>query len=128
LAPQRGCGDVASCCLLDALMLGNKGSCRPFLAEGANAMKRASSIIAAFAVVLTSSALCAREAKAVSASVRSACANDFIAHCSQHDPDSPGARKCMRANGPSLSKGCLDALIAAGEVSREEVARRDRRK
>jgi hypothetical protein len=48
--------------------------------------------------------------------------------CSQHDPDSQGARKCMRANGPSLFKACLDALIAAGEVSREEVARRDRRK
>jgi hypothetical protein len=34
----------------------------------------------------------------------------------------------MRAHGPSLSKDCLDALIAAGEVSKQEVARRERRK
>jgi len=32
----------------------------------------------------------------------------------------------MRAHGPNLSKGCLNALIAAGEVSKKEVARRER--
>jgi hypothetical protein len=91
-------------------------------------MKRANSIAVAVAGVLGLSALCAGEARAVKSGVRSACASDFLAYCNQHDPDSQGARKCMRANGPSLSKACLDALIAAGEVSREEVARRDRRK
>jgi hypothetical protein len=32
----------------------------------------------------------------------------------------------MRANGLKLSKGCVNALIAAGEVSKDEVARRAR--
>jgi hypothetical protein len=63
---------------------------------------------------------------AVSPAVRSACANDFLAYCSQHDPDSRAARACMRAHGPNLSKVCLNALIAAGEVSKKEVARRER--
>ena len=91
-------------------------------------MKHLASIAAATAVVLGAAVLFTTETAAVSAGVRSACTSDYLAHCSQHDPDSPGARRCMRANGPSLSKACLDALVAAGEVSREEVARRERRK
>ncbi|HEY7084343.1 MAG TPA: hypothetical protein VH519_05960 [Hyphomicrobiaceae bacterium] len=63
-------------------------------------------------------------ASAVSSRVQTACASDFMAYCSQHDPDGPGARKCMRANGPRLSQSCLNALIGAGEVSKAEVARR----
>jgi hypothetical protein len=70
----------------------------------------------------------ATDASAVAPGVRSACASDFLAYCSEHEPDSAAARRCMRANGPKLSRGCLNALIAAGEVSKEEVARRERRK
>ncbi len=66
------------------------------------------------------------EAGAVSARVTSACASDYFAYCSQHDPDGPGVRQCMRANGLKLSMGCVNALIAAGEVSKAEVARRAR--
>ena len=36
----------------------------------------------------------------------------------------PGVRRCMRANGLKLSKGCLSAPIAAGEVSKADVTRR----
>ena len=64
------------------------------------------------------------QAGAVDPRVRSACVGDFLAYCSQHDPDGPGARRCMRANGPKLSKSCINALIAAGEVSQAEVNRR----
>jgi hypothetical protein len=53
-----------------------------------------------------------------------ACASDYYAYCSQHDPDGPGVRRCMRANGLKLSNSCVSALVAAGEVSKEEVARR----
>ena len=66
------------------------------------------------------------EASAVDARVRNACAGDYLAYCSQHDPDGPGVRRCMRANGLKLSMGCVNALIAAGEVSKEDVARRAR--
>jgi hypothetical protein len=76
------------------------------------------------ALALSTVVLCTTAASAVSSRVQSACAGDYMAYCSQHDPDGPGARRCMRANGLKLSKGCLDALIAAGEVSKAEVARR----
>jgi hypothetical protein len=66
------------------------------------------------------------EAGAGSARVNSACANDYFAYCSQHDPDGPGVRRCMRAVGRKLSMGCVNALIEAGEVSKQEVARRAR--
>ncbi|HZT47226.1 MAG TPA: hypothetical protein VFA64_04580 [Hyphomicrobiaceae bacterium] len=66
----------------------------------------------------------ATQAGAVSLRVQMACASDYYAYCSQHDPDGPGVRRCMRANGLKLSKSCVSALIAAGEVSKEEVARR----
>jgi hypothetical protein len=76
------------------------------------------------ALALAAVVLCTTAASAVSMRVQTACASDYMAYCSQHDPDGPGARRCMRANGLKLSKGCLDALIAAGEVSKAEVARR----
>ena len=61
---------------------------------------------------------------AVDGRVRSACTGDYLTYCSQHDPDGPGTRRCMRANGPRLSQACLNALVAAGEVSKREVSRR----
>ena len=63
-------------------------------------------------------------AGAVDGRVRSACTSDYFAFCSQHDPDGAGVRRCMRTNGPKLSSSCLNALIAAGEVSKKEVRRR----
>ena len=64
------------------------------------------------------------QASAVSLSVQLACASDYYAYCSQHDPFGPGVRACMRANGLKLSNGCLNALVKAGEVSKAEVDRR----
>jgi hypothetical protein len=64
------------------------------------------------------------EAGAVSARVKMACAGDYFSYCSQHSPSSPGVRQCMRANGLRLSDRCIGALVAAGEVSASEVARR----
>jgi len=78
----------------------------------------------ALAVVLGALAFTGTDASAVSLRVKMACASDYYAHCSQHAVGSPGVRKCMRANGPKLSKGCIDALVGAGEVSKSEVARR----
>jgi hypothetical protein len=72
----------------------------------------------------SASMLIAGKAVAVSDGVRSACQSDYFAYCSAHDPDGPGVRQCMNRNGKRLSQPCIDALIAAGEVSRAEVARR----
>lgn len=66
----------------------------------------------------------ADDASALSLRVKLACASDYYAHCSEHAPESSGVRQCMRTNGLKLSKGCVNALVGAGEVSKEEVSRR----
>ncbi|HEX2842577.1 hypothetical protein [Hyphomicrobium sp.] len=77
---------------------------------------------AAFAAAVALGTLAAStQAGAVSLSVKMACASDYYAHCSQHAPDSPGVRKCMRSVGRNLSQGCINALVAAGEVSKSVV-------
>lgn len=77
---------------------------------------------------LTALAATATSAGAVSLRVRMACASDYFANCSMYRPDTPEVRKCMNAAGPRLSTRCVDALIAAGEVSGREVARRRARR
>jgi hypothetical protein len=64
------------------------------------------------------------QAAAISAQVRHACAGDYFNNCSSFAPESAQTRRCMRAVGYRLSKGCVRALVAAGEVSKAEVARR----
>ena len=64
------------------------------------------------------------QAGAVSLAVKMACASDYYAHCSQHDPDSPGVRKCMRAVGKNLSSRCISALVAAGEVPKSAIEKK----
>ena len=51
------------------------------------------------------------------------CANDYYAYCSKYAVGSADVRRCMRSNGPRLSKACVNALIADGEISRSEVDR-----
>lgn len=63
-------------------------------------------------------------AQPVSGSVRSACMNDYFSYCNGHTVGSAALRSCMRANGPKLSSRCLNALVAAGEVSGQTVAKK----
>ncbi len=69
-------------------------------------------------------ALHSTQASAISLSVQMACASDYYAFCSQHDPFGAGVKACMRANGLRLSNKCVNALVGAGEVSKSEVDRR----
>jgi len=80
--------------------------------------------VLAAAIALGAAILPATQAGAVSAGVRYACAGDYLANCSAYDPDSAETRRCMRNVGFRLSKSCLNALVAAGEVSKSEVSRR----
>lgn len=52
------------------------------------------------------------------------CASDYYAYCSQFQVGSKELRLCMRRVGPKLSKACLNALIADGEVSKAEVEKK----
>ena len=71
-------------------------------------------------------AVCSGEALAIDSRVRSACERDYMIYCSRHDPDGPGVRRCMRTAGERLSTACLNALVAAGEVSKREIAKRSK--
>ena len=57
---------------------------------------------------------------------RKFCERDYHAYCGKYGLDSPALRTCMNKHGHSLSHGCIEALIDAGEVSRAEVERRER--
>ena len=85
-------------------------------------------ILTARAALAAALALCSLaasgHANATSLAVKMACASDYYAHCSQHDPDSSGVRQCMRAVGKNLSSRCINALVAAGEVSKSVVEKK----
>jgi hypothetical protein len=83
--------------------------------------------ITAVALGVCGFATAAPRAEAVDARVESACSADYFAHCGQHDPEGRAVRRCMRTHGAKLSPACVDALVAAGEVSKAEVARRSRK-
>ena len=68
------------------------------------------------------------QAFAVSSAVQYACMSDYFTFCSQHAPDSQATRTCMKNAGSKLSKSCVNALAAAGEVPREVADRRATRK
>ena len=76
------------------------------------------------AFALAALALTSFDANAIGLRTKMACAGDYFAHCSSHGPDSPETRSCMRAVGAGLSHSCVTALIADGEVSAAEVAKR----
>ena len=76
---------------------------------------------------LLSLVLLATQAFAYSAAVINACTDDYLAYCSAYDENSAQGERCMRAVGAKLSQGCVNALVASGEVSKAEVKRRTKR-
>jgi hypothetical protein len=60
--------------------------------------------------------------------VKNACRSEYYAFCSAHAVPSPGLRSCMRAVQNQLSQGCLKELVAAGEVSGQEVRKYNARR
>lgn len=49
------------------------------------------------------------------------CGIDYFRYCSQFPVNSDEVRDCFRKNGHSLTDACVDALLADGEVTKEEV-------
>lgn len=80
---------------------------------------------AAIAVAIAAGSLAAApgEAHALSLRVKMACAADYYRHCSSFSPGSNETRQCMRAVGKGLSRGCVNALFTAGEMSKNDFAR-----
>ena len=69
-------------------------------------------------------ALLAPEAFAYSEAVTSACTGDYLTYCSDYDENSAKGQQCMQAVSAKLSQGCVNALVASGEVSKSPIARR----
>jgi len=59
---------------------------------------------------------CGSAANAYSARVNSACERDYYRHCAKYSIGTPELRSCMLASRRSLSRRCIDALVADGEV------------
>ena len=72
-------------------------------------------------------ALLATQAFAYSDAVTNACTDDYMTYCSAYDENSAQGQRCMRAVGAKLSQGCINALVASGEVSKTAVERRTKR-
>jgi hypothetical protein len=66
------------------------------------------------------------EARTYSKQLQRACANDYKAHCGEYGLETEALRLCMDRVGHRLSKVCVNALVAEGEVSQAEVNRRKR--
>ncbi len=86
--------------------------------------RKASRPVLGSTVALAGVTLMTGNAFAFSLRVQWACATDYYSHCSAYSLSSPQLRSCMRAVGTGLSKRCVDALVADGEVSSAEVSRR----
>ncbi|HWK34453.1 MAG TPA: hypothetical protein VNR51_12350 [Hyphomicrobium sp.] len=65
-------------------------------------------------------------ADAYSSRVNSACERDYYRFCAKYSIGTPELRSCMMASGRSLSRRCVDALIAAGEVPKRYLAKMKR--
>lgn len=76
------------------------------------------------ALAATAFLLSASAASAIGFLTQMSCASDYYAYCSQFQVGSKELRLCMRRVGPKLSKSCLNALIADGEVSKAEVEKK----
>lgn len=74
-------------------------------------------------IALATLLIATTQAAAVSDRVQAACERDYSAYCSQYDPDGADVRRCMRANGSKLAGPCVEALIDAGELTSDEVAK-----
>ena len=84
-------------------------------------------IIRATAFVACLSALClasTANAGSYSKAVQKSCAADYHKYCGDFGLETAGLRSCMDRNGKSLSKSCVNALVASGEVTQAEVDRR----
>jgi hypothetical protein len=58
-------------------------------------------------------------AKAYSERVNAACRSDYFQFCAGYLVESIELRRCMEAYRRTLSRACVDALVAAGEVPKK---------
>ena len=62
-----------------------------------------------------------------SKAVQKSCKADYKKFCGDYGLETSALRSCMDRNGEKLSNGCVNALVASGEVSKAEVDRRKKK-
>jgi hypothetical protein len=72
------------------------------------------------------SAGCALAQHTYSEAVQRACANDYKQHCREYGIETEALRLCMDRAGQKLTQTCVDALVADGEISKQQVEARKR--
>ena len=78
--------------------------------------------VACGAIAMTAFAV--QPAGAYDDSVVKNCTSDYLAYCTQHDPNSTATRGCMEDHRAQLSSECKRALILAGEVPRKYIVKK----
>jgi hypothetical protein len=56
--------------------------------------------------------------------VQRACINDYKRYCPEYGIESEALRLCMDRAGQKLTQTCVDALVADGEISKQQVEAR----
>jgi hypothetical protein len=56
--------------------------------------------------------------------VQRACASDYKQHCREYGIETEALRLCMDRAGQKLTQACVDALVADGEISKQQVEAR----
>jgi hypothetical protein len=81
------------------------------------------SLLIGFALVFGFAGAAQAQSVTVNKEVQDACEWDYHQFCDQYGLGSELLDMCFKSNGPKMSKACIDALIAAGDVSQEYVTR-----
>lgn len=84
-------------------------------------MKKSSLVFAAFALALGFSGAAHAEAQNITKAVQDACEWEYDKYCNEYGLGSELLNLCFKKNATNLTKACVDALIAAGDVSEEYV-------
>jgi hypothetical protein len=83
---------------------------------------RAGLIISAVSILFLSSPAFSQSVK-ITPLMENECQWDYHNLCSQYAIGSELLDMCFKQNGPKLSKGCVEALIAAGDTTQAYVDR-----
>lgn len=78
-------------------------------------------LIFAFACLAPSMAW--SQAGTITKEMQNNCAKDYKRFCGEYGLQTSALNLCMRKAGPSLSPGCVRALVHAGKISQAEVNR-----
>ena len=79
------------------------------------------SLLVASMFVLSLAGQASAESVTVTKAVQDACAWEYNKFCNQYGIGSQLLDICFRQNADHMTKACVDALIAAGDVSQEYV-------